>query len=81
MSLPNPEYPAIARAAHASGTVSVEIVADEQGNVISANAVSGHPLLQGAAVSAARQAKFAPTTLNGEPVKIRGVLTYNFVID
>jgi TonB family protein len=78
-SLPAPEYPAIARAAHASGNVQVKIVIDEGGNVIEAEAVSGHPLLQAAAVSAAREAKFTTTRLQGEPVKVSGVLVYNFV--
>ena len=79
ISLPPPEYPAIARAAHASGTVTVEIMVDESGKVIAAHAISGHPLLQAAAVTAARQAEFTPTRLNGEPVTVRGLLTYNFV--
>jgi TonB family protein len=79
VDLPAPEYPAIARAAHASGAVNVEITIDENGNVIAAKAVSGHPLLQAAAVSAARQASFTPTRLSGEPVKVSGVLVYNFV--
>src|ERR1044072_5288225 len=57
ISLPKPAYPAIARAAHASGTVVVQVVIDENGNVISAHAVSGHPLLQGAAVGGARPTK------------------------
>ncbi len=78
-SLPPPEYPEIAKRAHASGSVTVEITIDEAGNVISAHAVSGHPLLQAAAVTAARQASFAPTRLNGEPVKVAGVLIYNFM--
>ena len=78
LSLPDPEYPAIARAAHASGTVIVEVVVDEQGSIAGARAVSGHPLLQAAAVNAARQAKFTPTLLQGEPVRISGYLTYNF---
>jgi len=76
--LPKPEYPAIARAAKASGTVTVDVVVDEEGNVVGARAVSGHPLLQAAAVSAARQAKFEPTRLDGEPVKVRGTLSYDF---
>ena len=79
VSMPNPEYPAIARAAKASGTVTVEIIVDEAGNVVAARAVSGHPLLQAAAVNAARQAKFTPTSVNGEPTKISGYLTYNFI--
>lgn len=78
-SLPKPEYPAIAREAKASGTVTVEVVVDEEGNVVEAKAVSGHPLLQSAAVNAARQAKFTPTFVSGEPTRINGYLTYNFV--
>lgn len=79
ISLPKPPYPAIARAAHAGGTVTVQVVIDENGNVISAHAVSGHPLLQAVAVAAARSAKFSPTKLSGQPVKVSGVITYNFV--
>jgi TonB family protein len=80
LNLPRPEYPEIARAASASGTVAVEVTIDESGNVISAKAISGHPLLQAAAVSAARGAQFSPTKLNGEPVKVKGILSYDFVI-
>jgi TonB family protein len=79
ISLPKPPYPAIARQAHASGTVTVQVLIDEAGNVISAHAVSGHPLLQAVSVAAARQAKFAPTKLSGQPVKVNGVILYNFV--
>jgi len=80
-SLPAPEYPAIAKAARASGSVTVNVTVDKEGNVISANAVSGHPLLQAAAVTAARQAKFAPTKLSGQPVKVSGVLVYTFAAE
>jgi protein TonB len=79
ISLPKPAYPPIARQAHASGTVVVQVTIDENGNVISANAVSGHPLLRAVAVSAARGARFSPTKLSGQPVKVTGVITYNFV--
>ncbi|MEQ1763575.1 MAG: energy transducer TonB [Pyrinomonadaceae bacterium] len=78
-SLPKPPYPPAARAVRASGSVSVQVLVDEQGNVISASAVSGHPLLRAAAVQAARSAKFAPTMLSGQAVKVSGVVTYNFV--
>lgn len=77
--LVQPPYPAIARSARASGQVRVQIVIDENGNVVSAAPVSGHPLLQGAAVAAARQSKFTPTKLSGMPVKVSGVIIYNFV--
>ena len=79
ISLPRPAYPPIARQAHASGTVVVQVTIDENGSVISAHAVSGHPLLQGVAVAAARGARFSPTKLSGQPVKVTGVITYNFV--
>jgi protein TonB len=80
ISKPQPAYPAIAKAARASGTVTVQVTVDESGRVISANAVGGHPLLQQAAVAAARQARFSPTLLSGQPVKVNGVITYNFVL-
>jgi len=78
-SLPKPTYPAAARAVHASGAVSVQVVISESGGVISASAVSGHPLLRAAAEQAARGAHFSPTLLSGQPVKVSGVITYNFV--
>jgi TonB family protein len=79
ISLPNPVYPPAARAVKAEGTVTVKVLIDEGGSVISAEAVSGHPLLRAASVAAAREAQFAPTTINGGAVKVSGVLTYNFV--
>jgi len=79
INLPKPGYPPIARAAHAAGTVVVQVLIDENGNVVSAKAVSGHPLLQAVAVAAARQARFSPTKLSGQPVKVTGVIQYNFV--
>lgn len=80
-SLPKPPYPAIAKAAHASGQVNVQVLVDENGNVVSANAISGHPLLRAAAVAAAHQAKFSPTKLSGQPVKVTGIITYNFTAE
>lgn len=81
ISKPAPPYPLIAKAARAAGTVAVRVVVDERGDVVSAWAASGHPLLQAAAVEAASQAKFTPTTLAGTPVKVAGVITYNFVLE
>ena len=78
-SLPKPPYPAAAKAVRAGGPVSVQVTIDENGSVISASATSGHPLLRQAAESAARGARFSPTTLSGQKVKVTGVITYNFV--
>lgn len=80
-SLAKPVYPSAARAVSAEGAVSVQIVIDEQGNVASATAVSGHPLLRQAAEQAALQSKFAPTSLSGQAVRVSGVIVYNFVAD
>lgn len=79
ISFPKPPYPPAARAIQASGAVSVQVLVDVEGTVISANAVSGHPLLRPAAVAAARGAKFSLTLVDGVPVKVSGVITYNFI--
>lgn len=78
LSLPKPSYPAEARAEGAAGAVSVQVTIDEEGNVISAVAKSGHEALREVCVQAARGAKFRPTLLQGEPVKVSGVIVYNF---
>ncbi|HEV2861233.1 MAG TPA: energy transducer TonB [Pyrinomonadaceae bacterium] len=80
VSLPAPLYPDIAKRAGARGTVEVEVVIDTNGKVISAKAVKGPPMLQGAAEQAARMARFTPTLLSGQPVRISGLITYNFSI-
>ncbi len=71
-------YPPAAKAIRASGDVNVQVTIDEKGNVISANAVSGHALLRQAAENAARGAKFSPTLLSNQPVKVTGVIVYKF---
>jgi TonB family protein len=79
ISLPRPQYPVTARASHAAGTVTVQVLVDESGRVISARAVGGHALLQAAAEEAARQARFSPTLISGQAVKVTGVITYTFI--
>lgn len=78
ISLPRPEYPAAARSTRASGTVGVQILIGEDGSVIRAQAISGLPVLQFASRTAACSAKFSPTKLAGQPVKVSGVIMYNF---
>lgn len=80
ISKPVPPYPAPAKIVRAQGPVTVEILVDEQGRVISARATSGHPFLRVAAQQAALQARFSPTILGTRPVKVTGVITYNFVL-
>ncbi|MGB8509653.1 MAG: VWA domain-containing protein [Pyrinomonadaceae bacterium] len=78
LSLPSPLYPPTARTAGVWGVVVVEVTISEDGRVTGAHALSGHPLLQGAAVSAAKLAKFSPTLLSGMPVKVLGTINYAF---
>jgi hypothetical protein len=78
VSLPRPEYSSFAKASRASGLVVIQVLIDEKGDVISARAVSGHSLLLPASLEAASRAKFSPTTLCDNPVKVAGVITYNF---
>ncbi|MGI9106107.1 MAG: TonB family protein [Pyrinomonadaceae bacterium] len=80
ISKPAPVYPAIAGVARAAGVIAVRVVVDETGNVIFAKAISGHPLLRQAATQAAYQARLAPALLGGEPIKVTGTLTYDFVL-
>lgn len=79
ITLAKPAYPAAARAVNAEGAVNVQVTIDEEGNVISASAVSGHPLLRQASVQAALSSKFKTTTLAGQAVKVTGVIVYNFI--
>ncbi|MCA1565130.1 MAG: energy transducer TonB [Acidobacteria bacterium] len=78
ISKPTPRYPDAARDAGVSGMVEVAVTIDEEGRVITAEAVSGPDELRGAAVEAARKARFSPTRLSGQPVKVSGRLSYNF---
>jgi len=73
--LPLPEVPP----GEATGVVLVQVLVDEQGSVVEAKAVSGPQHLQVAAVNAARLARFQPTLLAGEPVRVSGTLSYSFV--
>lgn len=78
ISLPKPSYPPAAKAVGASGQVTIQVLIDEEGRVVSASAAGGHPLLVPAALAAARGARFSPTLLSGQAVKVSGVITYNF---
>jgi TonB family protein len=76
--LPNPEYPEKAKSEGASGKVTVAVLVDNKGMVISARALNGHPLLQVPAVAAARKAKFALGNLISQRPRTSGTITYNF---
>ena len=78
--LPPPVYPEAAKRMRTSGLVEVAVVLDESGKVVSATAMSGPITLRDAAVQAALRAKFSPTKLSGQPVKVSGVINYKFAL-
>jgi periplasmic protein TonB len=80
VSLPPPTYPDAAKRLRVSGSVSVEVVVDETGKVISAEATSGPAVLREAALQAALRARFSPTKLSGQPVKVSGLINYKFTL-
>jgi TonB family protein len=80
LDLPKPEYPSDARALRLSGTVVVQVEIDEKGKVLTAKDVcQGLPFLTEASINSAMKARFSPTLLNGQPVKVKGVIQYRFI--
>jgi TonB family protein len=80
LSLPAPSYPDVARRTRTEGVVQVEVIVDENGKVISARVVNGPTMLRDAASQAAYRAHFSPTKLSGLPVKVTGLINYNFTL-
>ncbi len=79
VNLPKPAYPPLAKQMRAAGQVVVQVLVDEAGNVTSAKATSGNPILRASAEAAARQSKFNPVRVNSQPVPASGVVLYNFI--
>jgi periplasmic protein TonB len=80
LSLPQPVYPEAAKRMRTSGMVTVEVILDETGKVVSATATSGPTILRQAAIDAALKARFSPTKLSGQPVKVSGTINYKFAL-
>jgi TonB family protein len=78
VTLAKPEYPVLARKAGVSGTVKVQVIIDEQGQIIAAQVLEGHPLLHATSVAAAKSTRFTPTKYKGQPAKVIGVVDYHF---
>lgn len=79
ISLPIPTYPPEAKAQKISGPVRIRVVVDEDGNVIWAKGIEGHPLLQEASIRAACQSLFSPEKISGRPIKVSREISYNFL--
>jgi protein TonB len=76
IELPTVPYP---KGARVSGSVSVQVLVDENGNVVSAEAIDGPSELRQAATQAAMKAHFFQTRLLGHPVKVIGTVSHAFV--
>jgi protein TonB len=73
-----PEYPFIAKAAHVEGTVVIDAIISRSGSIESTRVLSGPPMLQAAALTAVRQARYRPFLLNGQPTEVQTTITINF---
>jgi TonB family protein len=78
VNLPPPTYPEAAKRMRVAGVVTVQVIVDETGKVISAEATTGPASLRDVAVQAALRARFSPTKLSGQPVKVSGLINYKF---
>jgi TonB family protein len=75
-----PPYPPEAKFGRVQGVVKVQVLISEDGNVIDATIISGPEELREVSVNAAKQWLFKPTELSGVPVRVQGVLTFNFAL-
>ena len=78
VKLVQPSYPPNLRSMRIEGEVMVNITLDEEGNPVVVKAVSGHPMLRQVCEDAIRKSKFRPATVNNQPTKARGFVTFKF---
>lgn len=78
ISLPKPDPRSTAHD-NVFGIVTVDILIDENGDLVSASLASGHPLLRVASIVAARKAKFPPTFIDGKRIRVRTNIVSNFL--
>ncbi|HET9342703.1 MAG TPA: TonB family protein [Candidatus Eremiobacteraceae bacterium] len=78
-----PEYPDMAKEESIQGDVTVRITVGPTGSVLAAviQESSGNPLLDQAALKAARASTFKPPTYNGVAVQLDYLIVYNFRLD
>ena len=80
LSMPKPAYPEEAKSKRAFGVVRVDVVSDEQGRVIWANAVSGPAVLRSVSMKAACRSRYSPTLISGRAIKTESSIQYSFVL-
>ncbi|HEY7406408.1 MAG TPA: TonB family protein [Candidatus Angelobacter sp.] len=75
---PAPQYPQMARIAHISGDVILQVTIDRTGHVTNIVAVQGHPILIQSAMDAVKQWKYRPYVLNGEAVAVESTVKIQY---
>jgi TonB family protein len=73
-----PQYPLTAKEAGIQGDVVIQTTIDQKGNVVNTKVVSGPMMLRGPALDALKRWKYAPSTLNGQPISVSMSVTIKF---
>jgi TonB family protein len=73
-----PRFPPLARQARLDGFVRIGVLVNETGHVSCAHMISGHPILIGSAIEAARQWVFRPVIQQGRPMSVYGILAFHY---
>lgn len=81
LNLVQPVYPPLARQTRISGTVRLHAIIGKDGAIEELEVISGHPLLQQAALDAVRQWRYQPTLLNGEPMQVDTTIDVLFALN
>ena len=75
-----PAYPPLATAARVQGNVVLQVEISIQGVVQNITVLSGHPLLNEAAIQAVRKWTYKPLIVNGQSVPVITTVTVNFTL-
>ncbi len=73
-----PTYPPLAKQMKLSGSVELDAIIDESGNVSSVKVVKGNPVLTNAAEQALKKWTFKPFVREGKPVKAAAMFAFSF---
>ncbi len=80
LSGPKPSYPRLALTARITGTVRLQATISREGGIENLHVLSGHPLLNDAAMDAVRNWRYRPVFLNGDPVEVITEIDVNFTL-
>jgi protein TonB len=73
-----PVYPVIAKATRSEGVVVLQATISRTGTIENLRVISGHPMLQKAAIDAVSNWRYRPYLLNGVPVEVETTVNVVF---